>query len=44
MTIVKTLPLLLDANGNSLASLIQDEINEGRLNDDRFQEYGKLKE
>ncbi|ROS20559.1 hypothetical protein EDF65_1289 [Chryseobacterium nakagawai] len=37
-------PLLLDANGNNLASLIQDEINEGRLSGYGLQEYNKLKE
>lgn len=37
-------PLALDSHGNSLASLVQDEINEGRLSDYGLKEYNKVKE
>ena len=37
-------PLLLDTHGNSLAFLVQEEINEGRLSDYGLKEYTKLKE
>ena len=37
-------PLLLDTHGNSLAFLVQEEINGGRLSDYGLKEYTKLKE
>lgn len=36
-------PLLPDSSGNSFASLIQEEIDEGRLSDSGLREYNKLK-
>ena len=36
-------PTLFDSSGNNLASLVQDEINEGRLSDYGLKEYNNLK-